>query len=1824
MMQSVTVTRARRVSGGLPLELLEGRYLLSGGPGGWNVALIDRALPDKAVLVRAMQPGGHVILYDGAHESADQVLARLIDWAEKSHVRIASVSVMSHASAGRFRLGDEWVTKSTVEQDSEEWRRLGALMGTGSRIYLFGCDLADPLGDGQILIDRISRETGAAVFASTNLTGRGGDWTLEAASGGAQSALPALKIPFNLRVLVGYAGTLGTLSGSGVYTSTAVNLTATGTSDWIHWGNGPSPGMDHKATGGNQISNYTLLSGSTVNSYALLQRPMSWTDGSPNATHTETTGSGTIVYTSGSGHGFSFTAPADTQQRTLIVYVSSLAGAGGGKLTATLSDGSAPAYVDSATFPTTQDRTYTITYSASSVGQTLTLVWQSNGTFVGISGAALVGPPTIATPASATPNPVTGTTTNLSVLGAGGGGESTLSYTWATIGTPPAPVTFTANGTNASKNTTATFTKAGTYNFQVTVRDTNGLTTTSSVAVTVNQTLTSILVAPGSASLNWNGTQQFAATGFDQFGNALLAQPAFTWAVSSGIGAISSSGLYTAPAASGSATIRASSGGISGTASVTVTNAAPTIASPASASPNPVSGTTTSLSVLGADDGGESNLIYTWVTTGTPPAPVTFSTNGSNAAKNSTATFAKAGTYSFQVTILDAGGLTTTGSVMVTVNQTLTTIVVTPSSAALNENQTQQFTATAYGQFGNVLVTQPTFTWSVPGGIGTIDGSGLYTAPGATGTTTVRATSGAVSGNASVTITNAAPTVATPAAASPSPVTGTTTNLSALGADDGGESNLTYTWSLSGSPPAPVSFSDNGTNTAKNTTATFTMAGTYAFVVTIADAGGLSTISSVSVTVNQTLTSTSISPASVAVNVNATQQFTATARDQFGHALLSQPAFNWSIVSGGGSVDVSGLYTAPGSTGPATVRASSGGLNADAAVNIANGVPTVVTPANASPNPVTGTMTNLGVLGADDGGESNLTYTWSLTGSPPAGVSYGVNGSNAAKNTTATFLAAGNYHFLVTITDAGGLSTTSSVNVTVNQTLAAIVVNPASASVSKGTTRQFDATAYDQFASPMLTQPAFNWSVVGGGSVNSSGLYTAPGATGSATVRAASGGVSGTASVTVTSAPPTVATPASASPNPVTGTTTNLSVLGADDGGESNLTYTWSLTGSPPAAVSFNVNGTNAAKNAGATFSKAGTYSFLVTITDADGLTTTSSVSVAVNQTLTAMTVTPGAASLNENSTVRFSATAYDQFGDVMAVQPALTWTKTSGIGSIDTTGLYASPASVGLASIRAAAGAVSGSASVAVTNAAPTIATPASAAPDRVTGTTTNLTVLGADDGGETNLTYTWSLTGSPPAAVSFSANGGNVSKNTTATFSQAGTYTFLVTVSDVGGASTLSAVAVTVDQMVTHIVVSPVSLSLSENQSQSFAAEAFDQFGAPISNPPAFTWTSGAGTIDPSGRYTAPRFATTDGVNAAIGIVAGTASVTVTNTPPIVVSSASASPNPVTAATTVLQVLGDDDGGEAALTYQWSALSKPAGAPDPTFSRNSDNAAKTTTATFFAAGDYTFRVSISDGTYITVSDVTVTVTPVAAPPTVPPSPPPAEPPPVLPPSAPANLDVTPPQAGSESAPPPTNVGHGTPVSQHSGGAPVGAAPQPDDQAPAPPQTPPAAPPTDSSPHPSVANPPPGPGPAGPKLPADLPARSSAAVTAAARLARVEPGKLYLELDEVAKQVQASRGVWGTSIQPGTIITTTVTMSAGFLMWLSRGGSLLMSVLGTLPVWRLLDPLPILESWEKKSKATKRKQGQDRTPEEPDHQEQQVRSLVESQLPKALPEAGR
>ena len=60
---------------------------------------------------------------------------------------------------------------------------------------------------------------------------------------------------------------------------------------------------------------------------------------------------------------------------------------------------------------------------------------------------------------------------------------------------------------------------------------------------------------------------------------------------------------------------------------------------------------------------------------------------------------------------------------------------------------------------------------------------------------------------------------------------------------------------------------------------------------------------------------------------------------------------------------------------------------------------------------------------------------------------------------------------------------------------------------------------------------------------------------------------------TSTNLPPTFVNPASAFPNQVTGATTALSALGADDFGQATLTYTWATEGPVPGAVTFGANG---------------------------------------------------------------------------------------------------------------------------------------------------------------------------------------------------------------------------------------------------------------------------------------------------------------------------------------------------------------------------------------------------------------------------------------------------------------------------------------------------------------------------------------------------------------------------------------------------------------------------------------------------------------------------
>ncbi|HEV8291537.1 MAG TPA: DUF4347 domain-containing protein, partial [Tepidisphaeraceae bacterium] len=199
----------RRARPSFLLEPLEQRRVMSAG---LDIALIDSTLAHEDLLASAMNPGGHVIVYDGQHDSAADVLKKVTDWANANDAKIGSLSLLSHASAGRFALGNDWISKGNLKETATAWRNLSDVLADDANINLYGCNLADRLGDGQALINKLSKITGASVFASANLTGRGGDWILEASSRRADAA--DWKSAFNISQLIQWDGDLAIAQGT--------------------------------------------------------------------------------------------------------------------------------------------------------------------------------------------------------------------------------------------------------------------------------------------------------------------------------------------------------------------------------------------------------------------------------------------------------------------------------------------------------------------------------------------------------------------------------------------------------------------------------------------------------------------------------------------------------------------------------------------------------------------------------------------------------------------------------------------------------------------------------------------------------------------------------------------------------------------------------------------------------------------------------------------------------------------------------------------------------------------------------------------------------------------------------------------------------------------------------------------------------------------------------------------------------------------------------------------------------------------------------------------------------------------------------------------------------------------------------------------------------------------------------------------------------------------------------------------------------------------------------------------------------------------------
>ncbi|MGA3171620.1 MAG: LamG-like jellyroll fold domain-containing protein [Chthoniobacteraceae bacterium] len=500
--------------------------------------------------------------------------------------------------------------------------------------------------------------------------------------------------------------------------------------------------------------------------------------------------------------------------------------------------------------------------------------------------------PTVAIPPSASPSIVTGTTTTLNVLGAdtSPAGEAGLTYTWNVISSPTGvamPTFGSSNRTNAGASTVATFYGEGNYTFEVSIYN-GGNWVNATVNVTVNQSTPILTVSPPSAYIAPSGTQQFSAVETDQFGNILSSPGAITWSVLNGPGSIGTSGLYQASSTSGVATIQAASSSYTYTAVASVDVG--TIANVTNGlvgrwNFEELSGTTAH-DTSGNSNNGTLTSGLTWVTPGKigngcllfpsnslsyvhvpdsttldPTAGITIygwanpiawtgnnrilekcNPNGVNGGDNQYRLLVENGQLKFDLT-----GVGTLVSTQALPSTNTWHLIAGTWNGSIMTLYVDNVAVASMAASGTLAVTNSPLDIGAKDAVSTTQGN-IFDG----WLDDVRVYNRGLSSGEMASLYGVSPPwIAIPAAAnSANTLPGATSILSVLGADVNGESTLTYTWGTTGTTPAPVTFSANGTNEAKQTNASFTQSGTYNLQVAVTDSWGQSATSSVTLVVN--------------------------------------------------------------------------------------------------------------------------------------------------------------------------------------------------------------------------------------------------------------------------------------------------------------------------------------------------------------------------------------------------------------------------------------------------------------------------------------------------------------------------------------------------------------------------------------------------------------------------------------------------------------------------------------------------------------------------------------------------------------------------------------------------------------------------------------------------------------------------------------------------------------------------------------------------------------------------------------------------------------
>jgi 6-phosphogluconolactonase (cycloisomerase 2 family) len=386
-------------------------------------------------------------------------------------------------------------------------------------------------------------------------------------------------------------------------------------------------------------------------------------------------------------------------------------------------------------------------------------------------------------------------------------------------------------------------------------------------------TLTSISVEPANSTLHVGLTQQFIATGSFSDGSNQNITASVTWSSSAtNVASINntagSNGIATA-AGTGSTTITASSGALSGSTTLNVTSTTLVSIGVTPATPTIAKGTTQQFTATGVySDNTTQNLTdaVTWHAVNPAVASITTAIGSGGLA-----TGVAPGTTQITATL---GGVVGSTTLKVTA-ATLVSIAVTPVNASVAKGIVQQLTATGTYSDNSTQNLTASVTWApATSSIATVSnaaGSAGKVTALSPGTVTITATLSGVMGSTTLTVTPAALISIAVTPANASIARGTTQQLTATGTySDSSTQDLTasVTWAPTASAIATVSnvVSSQGLASALSP-------GTVTVTATLGTIVGTTQLT----VTGATLVSIDVSPVTATIRIGAThaQQYTA-------------------------------------------------------------------------------------------------------------------------------------------------------------------------------------------------------------------------------------------------------------------------------------------------------------------------------------------------------------------------------------------------------------------------------------------------------------------------------------------------------------------------------------------------------------------------------------------------------------------------------------------------------------------------------------------------------------------------------------------------------------------------------------------------------------------------------------------------------------------------------------------------------------------------------------------------------------------------------------